>query len=472
MPFRDTEPRDNFLLSGTFLLSCLSIAFFKLTSWFSSSGEFIASNAQNGPNEITVQLCAMILLLIAERFCPYTSRQASIVLVAAASLQAIGSFLLFSPVHGSEQSAFTALILRGVGSAVFLLAFGKLLGSIEPSKSALAIAGSEVLVGVLPLFFTSIPSDAVSFVSASLPLAAAFCLIWALEKTVAPENDPSPITRAQLRKIPIHPIILLILCALSSIGIALLGQTLQASADQLYRYLIIAVNLLIFFAYAIWIYGLKRNDPDTLWPFLMVIIFVGLFVYSSFSSIAPGAASGLLGATRRTLMVFAWVFMASIIYQQKLPAIPVFCLGQLIISQIPSTIASFIRDNDLQIASAHQEISATILTAVMALAVIAGVLVVVYKSKVATAANQHSVPSEIALKAVIDKLSERYSLSNREAEVALLLAEGNTLKAVAENLTVSLDTVRTHAKNLYRKLDIHKRQELLDLIEGELDAGK
>lgn len=108
----------------------------------------------------------------------------------------------------------------------------------------------------------------------------------------------------------------------------------------------------------------------------------------------------------------------------------------------------------------------------MALAVIAGVLVVVYKSKVATAANQHSVPSEIALKAVIDKLSERYSLSNREAEVALLLAEGNTLKAVAENLTVSLDTVRTHAKNLYRKLDIHKRQELLDLIEGELDAGK
>lgn len=160
----------------------------------------------------------------------------------------------------------------------------------------------------------------------------------------------------------------------------MVGQTPQANVDLLYRLLTIAVNLVVFSAYLIWIYGLKRNDPDTLWPFLMVIIFVGLFVFSSFSSIAPDAASSLLSATRKTLMVFAWVFMASIIYQLKLPAIPFFCLGQLAISQIPHTIAFFIRQYDLQISSNYQETSATILMAIMALAVIAGVLVVVYKS--------------------------------------------------------------------------------------------
>ena len=471
MPFRDAEPRSTFLLSGTFLLSCLSIAFFKLTSWFSSSGIFTTSSAQYGFDEVFVQIFAMVLLLAIERFCSYTSRQASAVLVVAASLQAVGSFLLFSPAYGNEQSALVALILRGVGSSVFLLAFGRLLCSIEPIKSALVIAGGEVLVGVFPVIFSSVPADAVAFVSSALPLAAAFCLLWAIEKTATAESGSSPVTREQLKKIPIHPIILLILCALSTIGIALVGQTPQANVDLLYRLLTIAVNLVVFSAYLIWIYGLKRNDPDTLWPFLMVIIFVGLFVFSSFSSIAPDAASSLLSATRKTLMVFAWVFMASIIYQLKLPAIPFFCLGQLAISQIPHTIAFFIRQYDLQISSNYQETSATILMAIMALAVIAGVLVVVYKSRLAASANQHPASPEAALKAAIDRLSDQYSLSSREAEVALLLAKGDTLGATAENLTVSLDTVRTHAKNLYRKLDIHKRQELLSLVQGELDLN-
>ncbi len=31
---------------------------------------------------------------------------------------------------------------------------------------------------------------------------------------------------------------------------------------------------------------------------------------------------------------------------------------------------------------------------------------------------------------------------------------------------VSENTIRTHAKRIYAKLDIHKKQELLDLIES------
>ena len=105
MPFRDAEPRSTFLLSGTFLLSCLSIAFFKLTSWFSSSGIFTTSSAQYGFDEVFVQIFAMVLLLAIERFCSYTSRQASAVLVVAASLQAVGSCVVLFPPDGHEQTA-------------------------------------------------------------------------------------------------------------------------------------------------------------------------------------------------------------------------------------------------------------------------------------------------------------------------------------------------------------------------------
>lgn len=36
-------------------------------------------------------------------------------------------------------------------------------------------------------------------------------------------------------------------------------------------------------------------------------------------------------------------------------------------------------------------------------------------------------------------------------------------------LVVSENTVRTHSKRIYTKLDIHKKQELIDLLE-EVDV--
>lgn len=57
-----------------------------------------------------------------------------------------------------------------------------------------------------------------------------------------------------------------------------------------------------------------------------------------------------------------------------------------------------------------------------------------------------------------------FGLSNREAEVAALIAQGRSKNYIAETLFVSQNTVRTHAKNAYAKLDVHSNQELIDLV--------
>lgn len=59
-----------------------------------------------------------------------------------------------------------------------------------------------------------------------------------------------------------------------------------------------------------------------------------------------------------------------------------------------------------------------------------------------------------------------YRLSARETEVMELIARGNTVARIAEQLIVSENTIRTHSKRIYTKLNIHKRQELLELIES------
>lgn len=55
-------------------------------------------------------------------------------------------------------------------------------------------------------------------------------------------------------------------------------------------------------------------------------------------------------------------------------------------------------------------------------------------------------------------------LSPRETEVVSLMLRGNTVPAIARKLFISENTVRGHTKAIYRKLNVHSKQELIDLL--------
>lgn len=66
----------------------------------------------------------------------------------------------------------------------------------------------------------------------------------------------------------------------------------------------------------------------------------------------------------------------------------------------------------------------------------------------------------------VEKIAGEYFLTAREADVLLLLAKGYSQRGIAGKLDVSDNTVRTHMRNLYRKLQIHSRQDAIELVEG------
>ena len=63
------------------------------------------------------------------------------------------------------------------------------------------------------------------------------------------------------------------------------------------------------------------------------------------------------------------------------------------------------------------------------------------------------------------ELAQEYSLTAKETEVLSYLARGRTNTYIAEELVISPTTVRSHIRHIYSKLDIHNRQELIDLFE-------
>ena len=83
-----------------------------------------------------------------------------------------------------------------------------------------------------------------------------------------------------------------------------------------------------------------------------------------------------------------------------------------------------------------------------------------------TASSSCGVESSDPIAAGVARVAARYQLSPREAEVCEYLARGRSQTYIREALFLSKNTVATHVRRIYTKLDVHSKQELIDLVEG------
>ncbi len=63
------------------------------------------------------------------------------------------------------------------------------------------------------------------------------------------------------------------------------------------------------------------------------------------------------------------------------------------------------------------------------------------------------------------EIMQEYQLTAREQEIVLLLLQGSLFKECAVSLGISVETVKFHSKNIYRKLGISGRSELLAVFK-------
>jgi DNA-binding NarL/FixJ family response regulator len=83
--------------------------------------------------------------------------------------------------------------------------------------------------------------------------------------------------------------------------------------------------------------------------------------------------------------------------------------------------------------------------------------------------GMHVLPRSAAATGGVESLGIEGSdlLTPREAEVLELLQDGATNAQIAHQLSIGIETVRTHARNIYRKLGIASRRELARLARPD-----
>jgi len=67
--------------------------------------------------------------------------------------------------------------------------------------------------------------------------------------------------------------------------------------------------------------------------------------------------------------------------------------------------------------------------------------------------------------AVCDAIARTYSLAPRQRDVLVHLAQGRTVARIGQTLIMSENTVASYVKQIYARLGVHSKQELIDFVQ-------
>jgi NarL family two-component system response regulator LiaR len=88
--------------------------------------------------------------------------------------------------------------------------------------------------------------------------------------------------------------------------------------------------------------------------------------------------------------------------------------------------------------------------------------------------GQMSIPKTLAAKLIKQPPKETESeadLTDREQEIAALVASGLSNKEIAQELNISANTVRSHVSNILRKLHLSNRTQIAIFFRDDEDFG-
>ena len=364
-----------------------------------------------------------------------------------------------------------AAVANAVASAPVVLTLACSLSALPPRSSSVCVAASFLLVSVLTEALVTVGGAALCALVAALPLALGACLARCLPPSPlagAPAREDRPVAPQVMRGLPWGMAALLVACQLAHavVGALLPGGVTVPAFGQNASW--IAVYLLVLVTLVVWGGPLGRDDPERLWPAFALLVFAGLFFFSLGGQGRLTWVQALLWSTKGVLMPFAWILVACVCYRSALPRVRFSGLGLLAFDETSRVLSIALGGRAAEAAGA----TSTLVAGALAFAIICATVLMLAGEALrrpgVTDEGAGATAGEVDPRAVMGELFARRGLTPREEQVATLLSRGYTLPRVAEELGISLDTVRAHSKAVYRKLGIHKKQELLDMVDERM----
>ena len=353
----------------------------------------------------------------------------------------------------------------GISDTVLFLLWGRALSNLPPKKALIHLAVSVGVGGAAGTMLSMLLAIVAALTCGALLGFVSFALLNRELSATAPEQ---PVNHSELA-IRYHeaagflwkPVVASMACSFIT------GLTWSADLDSLGDgSLVIVSNLAVCFALIVFVYLPKR--PFNLVAFfqlflpiaaivLLVIPFLDAPAGSLFSAavqIANGCGFALLD-----IAVLSALAIAS--YVLAIPSGPLFGIQRAIGSgaMLAGLLAQFLVPQ-----STLKTLCALVLACYIAAIVVSTVR---YGNK---PLGERQEKEAVSIRKRCNVLADRYGLSPRETEILAYLGRGRGSNYISEELFISVHTVKTHTKHIHEKLDVHSREELINLID-ESDVG-
>ncbi len=455
-------------------------------SWLLNNGLFPTVGAVFTPvSEVQTAagLCIELLVLLAAMRAPRLLRPRPL-LAGSLVCCVLGVVVLCLFASVSPIGATVGLVLRMAGSLLGVYLLGVALSRVGDARLMAVSASCAVLAATCVARFVPAPAFQASVaIDAALTLVS-FALTWrAAELAIAriaegPEVEVWALANPRSFLPSNHQVFVLMLIFSVAVGF---GSTLRI-ADFVPR--TSGLSIVALACVLVWFLvapaGRKHGREDSLFVASALLVAAG-FLAAPLEGLGMGTANALLYAGRLAFSVLSWTALAALCARNPAGSVMVLTCGELA-NGVGVFIGFELGYLCNMLLVAHPEVAAAVTSAAVlalfayALTGLRGFSFAETIRGVEPAAPlpspEPAVPSrEQSLDASCDRLSAERGLTEREREVLGMLARGHNGYRIRDELTLSYNTVKTHVKRIYRKLDVHSQQELIDLVDREAEGG-
>ena len=383
-----------------------------------------------------------------------------------AAVQASATVLLVLPLPiTGVASTLVAGVAAGVGIAWLYLQWAPFYARLDIRNAIACIFAAMALGSALKTPIDLLPALPAAMVLALLPFASVLLARRAHKLQPPVERKPRLYYDENRTSIPWK--ILFGVAAYSLIIGVIQGMPIEVDPLPLWMQTTVhhAAEVVVAFAVLWWVFA-KRGllKFSGLWRAILLFTATGLFFLPVMDVAWTGWALMLISIAQTLVVMLFWIMLADVAHHSASSPFVIFGSGWTAYSlffalgEVGGRAAGFHGANSM------------VLVFMAYLLTIAAVFALNESnfSQRRIFADLDVAPPEQAMFASIDEgcllLGEQKGLSPREIEVLQLLCKGRSKSYIAENLFISENTVRSHAKHIYAKLKVHSKQEALDLV--------
>lgn len=431
-----------------------------------------------------INVLTIVLFIAFEARLKFLRTRHELTLVIASALVTGGTALSVVPTHPA-QSGLPLLLLSGVftgvGTATLVLLLGALFGTLNMRQAALHTSLSWVLASIVYEIVVGLPAMAGAVITILLPLLLGASLLPASRPTFKSNVYAEPALR--LKWMPSDAFTALFALFFYSVAFLAIATIFEASGAgalaSFGRYSILGGGVLSLLIAAATLLDFPHiNIGSTFRPVLPLAV-AGLLLIPLFGVGQWETAVSVFGAGQIYLFILAWIVMSGITYRLGISPIRVFGSAQI---AFVSAVIVAVPLGSLLSSSA----SVLSMTSTLVLPLVTS-LVLATTALLTLAMHEDAIIGGWGLADAVEDPADSggsggggggawvtkckataaaHGLSARETEIMIMLAKGRSLPHIQETLHIASGTAHTHARHIYAKLDIHSRQELLDLIES------